>query len=136
MPWINEALCTGCETCIQICPVNAVDLIDAKASINEDLCIRCGKCHDVCPEDAVRHDSERIPAEVAANLDRTRGFLEYCATPEEQQALMERMKRFFIKQRKVADLTLSALQSLEGDSAGSLLRKAAALRGQMNNQGK
>ena len=41
---------------------------DHAAAINEKMCIRCGKCHSVCPEEAVRHDSERIPAEVEGNV--------------------------------------------------------------------
>ena len=100
MPWVSMQMCMGCEICVQVCPVEAITLGDGVASINDDLCIRCGKCHDTCPEQAVRHDSERIPEEIAANLDRTRGFLRHCGTAEEREALLERMKRFFTKERQ------------------------------------
>lgn len=136
MPWVNKEMCTGCELCIEVCPVEAIEVSDGEGFINDDLCVRCGKCHDICPEEAVRHDGERIPEEIAANLDRTRGFLKHCATPEERDALLERMKRFFNKERKVASQTLAELNSLEGYPAEWLLRKAAALRRQMNGKAK
>jgi len=131
MPWINEAMCAGCALCVSECPVEAIAMIDNDASIDNDLCIRCGKCHDVCPQQAVRHDSERIPEEIAANLDRTRTLLTHCATAQERDVLIERMKRFFNKERKVAERTLSELQDLKGDPSGLLLRKATTLRQQM-----
>ena len=115
MPWVNKEMCTGCELCVEICPVEAIEVSDGEGVINDDLCVRCGKCHDICPEEAVRHDGERIPEEIAANLDRTREFLKYCETPEEGDALIERMNRFFNKERKVAVQTLSELEDLGGN---------------------
>jgi ferredoxin len=82
------------------------------ARIKEEECIRCGKCHDVCPEDAVRHDSERIPLEVDSNLAWTRRLLENFQTPEEKRSLVERMGRYFTKERKVAEQTLERLNAL------------------------
>ena len=70
MPWVNQDLCVVCGICVDECPVGAITQKQSqKAFINEDECIRCGKCHEVCPENAVRHDSERIPKEIAANID-------------------------------------------------------------------
>lgn len=134
MPWVNKEMCTGCELCLEICPVEAIALSNGEASINDDLCVRCGQCHDACPEEAVRHDGERIPEEIAANLDRTRGYLKHCTTPEERNALLERMKRFFKKERKVADQTLLELNRVEGNPDESLLRRAAALRRQLDSK--
>jgi len=85
------------------------------AFINENKCIRCGVCHDVCPEDAVRHDGERIPEEVAANLVWVRQFLEhdyYSGNKERQKAFIERMKRYFTKERKVSEKTIERLDTL------------------------
>jgi ferredoxin len=76
MPWVNEDMCVGCGVCIDDCPVGAITLEkNQKAVINEDECIRCGRCHDVCPREAVRHDSERIPREVEANIEKTQSLL-------------------------------------------------------------
>lgn len=47
--------CRGClaHRCLQACPVNAIDIVNGKASINASKCISCGKCKEVCPYDAI-----------------------------------------------------------------------------------
>jgi len=110
MPWVSEERCTGCGICVEECPVSAiVQKEDGVAEINEAECIRCGECHDVCPEEAVRHDKERIPQEVADNLRWVRKLLGHFDGPEEQAAFMERMARFFKKQKQVSERTLAAI---------------------------
>jgi len=44
--------CIGCKTCIKICFVNAIKIIDNKAFINDD-CRGCGRCVDICPQQAI-----------------------------------------------------------------------------------
>ncbi|HDL89350.1 MAG TPA: 4Fe-4S dicluster domain-containing protein [Thermodesulforhabdus norvegica] len=118
MPWVNEDLCVGCGVCVDECPAGAIRLNDNhKAIINEDECIRCGRCHDVCPEEAVRHDSERIPQEVEANVERTKDLLKHFETLQEQQAFLERMVRYFKKQQKVASLTIDRITSIKANLA-------------------
>ena len=112
MPWVNQDMCTGCGTCVEQCPVGAITLDERdRAGIDEQECIRCGKCHDVCPEEAVRHDSERIPQEVEANIQWVEKLRSRFETDEEKKDLVERMVRFFNKERKVAELTLERLRS-------------------------
>jgi len=116
MPWVNEDMCVGCGVCVDECPVAAItQREDQTAIINEDECIRCGKCHDVCAEDAVRHDSERIPQEVEANLEKTKGLLKHFETLQEQQAFLERMVRYFKKEQKVASLTIEKLTAIKSN---------------------
>jgi len=116
MPWVNEDMCVGCGVCVDDCPVGAITLKDdQKAIINEDECIRCGRCHDVCPQEAVRHDSERIPQEVEANIEKTNSLLKHFETPEEQQAFLERMVRYFKKQQKVASLTMDKITAIKAN---------------------
>lgn len=116
MPWVNEDLCVSCGVCVDDCPVGAITLKEnKKAVINEDECIRCGRCHEVCPEEAVRHDSERIPQEVEANVEKTKSLLKHFETPQEQQAFLERMVRYFKKQQKVAGLTIDKLTAMTAD---------------------
>ena len=123
MPWVNEELCEGCGVCVEECPVGAIHLDGGGAAvIDEAACIRCARCHDVCPHDAVRHDSERIPREVAANLEWVRGLLGHFTAPSERAAFMGRMMRFFSKQKKVTEQTLAAIKAagdrpLEGINA-------------------
>ena len=112
MPWVKQEMCTGCSICVDECPVDAMSVSDGKASIDEKNCIRCGHCHDVCPEEAVRHDSERIPEEIEANLQWTRQLLRHFDTDEEKHGLIERMKRYFAKEKKVAQQTIERLDDV------------------------
>lgn len=115
MPWINKAMCTGCGTCVEECPVGAIALEDDGAVIDEKNCVRCGTCHDVCPEEAVRHDGERIPQEIDANIAWVNSLLRHFQNTEEKRGLVERMKRYFGKEKKVAEQTIERLQSLGED---------------------
>jgi len=54
-----DAGCSGCATCVDFCPVNAIRLSDGQAFIQNQTCIGCGQCEYQCPEDAV----ELIPRE-------------------------------------------------------------------------
>ena len=114
MPWVNEEMCTACGQCVEECPVDAITLQDNdKASIDMDQCIRCGTCHDTCPEEAVRHDGERIPLEVEANVAKTEQLLRHYDTPSSRVAFLERMARYFTKERKVAEQTIERIQALQ-----------------------
>ena len=118
MPWVKQELCEGCGVCVEECPVGAIRLDgDGTAAIEEAACIRCGRCHEVCPHDAVRHDGERIPQEVAANLQWVRGLLDHFKEPSERAAFMARIARFFNKQRKVTERTLAAIEAAGDDPA-------------------
>ena len=116
MPWINKELCTGCQTCVDECSVGAISMEEDIAFIKEDECIRCGVCHDVCPDDAVRHDGERIPEEVQSNLAWAKKLLthEYYSNDKtKQKQLIERLQRFFTKNKKVAEKTIEQLGILQ-----------------------
>jgi len=116
MPWVNEELCTGCQTCVEECSVGAIAMQEGTAFINEDECIRCGICHEVCMDDAVRHDGERIPEEVKANLAWAKKLLShdyYSNDKPKQKQLIERLQRFFNKNKKVAEKTIEQLGILQ-----------------------
>ena len=116
MPWVNKEMCTGCETCVDECSAGAISMEGDIAYINDDECIRCGVCHDVCPEDAVRHDGERIPEEVQSNLDWVKKLLMheyYSGDKKKQEQLVERLQRFFNKNKKVAEKTIEQLVILQ-----------------------
>jgi len=115
MPWVNKDMCTACGVCVDECPVQAIAIIETAAQIDDEKCIRCGRCHEVCPQEAVRHDSERIPEEVEANVTLTRGLLKHFDTPDDKRGLIERMKRYYNKEKKVAELTIERLGALSGE---------------------
>jgi Fe-S-cluster-containing hydrogenase component 2 len=50
---VDKALCTGCGTCLTVCPVEAIDLQDDRAHVNGAACTGCGACADVCPQGAM-----------------------------------------------------------------------------------
>jgi Pyruvate/2-oxoacid:ferredoxin oxidoreductase delta subunit len=50
---VNEQLCIACETCIEKCPMEAIELIDEKAKVDGELCIGCGVCAHHCLEKAI-----------------------------------------------------------------------------------
>jgi ferredoxin len=112
MPWIKKNDCIGCGICVSECKVNAITLENSKAYINQDKCIRCGVCHNVCPQNAVRHDSERIPLEVEKNIEWVQNLMKYHTTKNEKDAFIERMERYFSKEKVVMEKTLEKLDSI------------------------
>jgi len=50
---INIEECTGCGTCVDECPVSAIELKDDKAVVDEDECTECSTCVDSCPNSAI-----------------------------------------------------------------------------------
>ncbi|HEX9021247.1 MAG TPA: 4Fe-4S binding protein [Nitrospirota bacterium] len=50
---VSENVCTGCGTCLDVCPTEAIKLQDGRAVITID-CIDCGACPRVCPEGAIK----------------------------------------------------------------------------------
>ena len=50
---VNQERCTGCGSCTDVCPSEAITIQDGKAVITME-CIDCGACPRVCPEGAIR----------------------------------------------------------------------------------
>jgi len=52
---VNEETCSGCKTCISVCPFNAISFLEEKrvAWVNEALCKGCGVCAAACPSGAI-----------------------------------------------------------------------------------
>ena len=70
---VEEKLCSGCKTCLELCPYKAITFDDVKklASINEALCKGCGTCAAACPSGAIvsKHfTTEQILAQVEGVL--------------------------------------------------------------------
>jgi len=49
---IDAALCTGCGTCLEICPMNAVEQEGEAFRVIEKRCLGCGLCVNRCPSGA------------------------------------------------------------------------------------
>lgn len=48
-------LCQGClaHPCREVCPKDAIEVVNGKSVINQEKCIKCGKCIRECPYDAI-----------------------------------------------------------------------------------
>jgi len=67
---VDEDLCSGCSTCISVCPYNAIEKVEGingkiRAKVNEALCMGCGACVPCCPSGAIQQrgfkDKQMIP---------------------------------------------------------------------------
>lgn len=52
---VSQMNCTGCGACLQICPVQCIEMkMDEEGfeipKVNIEKCIKCKRCEDVCPE--------------------------------------------------------------------------------------
>jgi heterodisulfide reductase subunit A len=71
--YIDAALCSGCKTCIGLCPFSAISFDREKgvAVINEALCKGCGTCVAACPSGAAQQNlfaDEQIYTEIEGVL--------------------------------------------------------------------
>ena len=52
-PRADAALCTGCATCVEQCPVSALSIRDHVPEVDASACITCFCCQEMCPEKAI-----------------------------------------------------------------------------------
>ena len=53
---VDTDTCTGCESCVDSCPVEAISMEDDLAVVDADTCSDCGACVDSCPVEAISMD--------------------------------------------------------------------------------
>ena len=61
-PKVNADKCTGCNTCVRVCPMDNINLTDEKAIIG-DNCTVCLACVHVCPQQAIRTNGQEARKE-------------------------------------------------------------------------
>lgn len=50
---VDSETCTGCESCVDSCPSEAIKMENDKALIDVDACVDCAVCVDECPVEAI-----------------------------------------------------------------------------------
>jgi Fe-S-cluster-containing hydrogenase component 2 len=53
IPVIDSETCTGCGSCLEICPPQAITMVGDKAQIENEFCEECGFCAAHCPAGAI-----------------------------------------------------------------------------------
>lgn len=70
---VDPESCTGCETCVERCQVNAISIDEhlGVSTVNLDRCIGCGNCVSSCPSEAIslfKKEKEVTPPENSEDL--------------------------------------------------------------------
>jgi len=50
---VDPETCTGCETCVDTCPVEAISMREDLAVVDPETCTDCESCVEVCPVEAI-----------------------------------------------------------------------------------
>jgi len=50
---VDKEKCTGCESCVEECPSEAISMVEQKAQVDVDTCVDCEVCVDTCPAEAI-----------------------------------------------------------------------------------
>jgi Pyruvate/2-oxoacid:ferredoxin oxidoreductase delta subunit len=61
---VDANLCTGCQTCLGRCQMEAISTVDNVANVNLNRCIGCGLCTTTCKANAiklVKKETETVP---------------------------------------------------------------------------
>jgi len=82
---VDEDECTGCETCMDRCQMDAITMVEDIAQIERGRCIGCGLCITTCPvealslvkkEDQEQYEPPRTGGETYIRIASERGKLE------------------------------------------------------------
>jgi len=50
---VDTEKCTGCGECVDVCPLDAIEIQNDVAVVDPEECSDCGSCVDVCPTEAI-----------------------------------------------------------------------------------
>ena len=53
-PVVDQNLCNGCQQCVAVCPLGAIEIKDNKAIIHPESCNNCRVCVRSCPVSAIQ----------------------------------------------------------------------------------
>lgn len=50
----NKSMCKSCFKCVNVCPMQAMIIVDGKSELLRERCNHCDKCIEVCPNTALK----------------------------------------------------------------------------------
>jgi MinD superfamily P-loop ATPase len=60
IPFVDEAKCTHCGKCAEVCQYHAIAVLGQKTLVFPQLCHGCGSCTALCPEKAITEIPDRM----------------------------------------------------------------------------
>jgi MinD superfamily P-loop ATPase len=60
VPKVDEAKCTHCGKCAEVCAYNAIAVLPDRVLVFPELCHGCGACSYLCPEKAISEEGRKI----------------------------------------------------------------------------
>jgi len=60
IPKVDEAKCTYCGKCAEVCAYNAIAVLKEKVLVFPELCHGCGACSYLCPESAITEEGREV----------------------------------------------------------------------------
>jgi pyruvate formate lyase activating enzyme len=73
----TSSKCIWCGTCVDACPVNALELTAGGIVTDNLLCTACGTCADVCPTKAIEMSGKAMSvAEIMESIENDKVFFD------------------------------------------------------------
>jgi MinD superfamily P-loop ATPase len=60
IPKVDEAKCTYCGKCAEVCAYNTIAVVKEKVLVFPELCHGCGACSYLCPESAITEEGREV----------------------------------------------------------------------------
>jgi MinD superfamily P-loop ATPase len=100
IPEVDEATCTYCGRCAEVCPWHAIAVVGQKVLVFPQLCHGCGSCTLACPEGAIREIPNPIGVTEAGSAREGIGFAQGVLNVGEPMAVpvIRQLKKRFLNQ--------------------------------------